>query len=164
MKVRAFTLIEVLVVLTLLGLTFSALLLVFSRGIDSSLGITEESERLKLKASLFWDIQRKITGAKRIRVENNNLYMITSGGTIYRGVVKCAYIFKDGRLYYYEFPYPYGAIDEIEEDKLQRVATFHDFSIRVYERDREFNTYDGLPDRIKVSVEGNEMLFETLLR
>jgi len=159
MRVRAFTLIEVLVVLTLLGLTFSALLIVFSRGIDSSLRITEESESLKPKASLFWDLQRKIVGAKRLRVENNNLSMITSGGTIYRGVVKCAYVFKDGKLYYYEFPYPYGAIDEIEEDKLQRVGEFDSFEVQVKEGNRVLNSYDGIPDEIIVKVGKEEFVF-----
>jgi len=159
MKGRAFTLIEVLIVLTLLGLTFSALLLVFSRGIDSSLRITEDSERLKLKANLFWDLQRKIVGAKRIRVENNNLYMITSGGTIYQGVVKCAYIFKNGKLYYYEFPYPYGAIDEIEEDKLQKVGEFKSFEVKVKEGNRVLNSYEGLPDEIIVKVGKDEFVF-----
>jgi len=159
MKGRAFTLVEVLVVLILLGLTFSALLLVFSRGIDSSLRITEDSERLKLKANLFWDLQRKIVGAKRIRVENNNLYMITSGGTIYQGVVKCAYIFKNGKLYYYEFPYPYGAIDEIEEDKLQEVGEFKSFEVKVKEGNRVLNSYEGLPDEIIVKVGKDEFVF-----
>lgn len=159
MRSKAFTLIEILVVLTLLGLTFSALLLVFSRGLDSSLRITENSEKLKLKATLFWDLQRKIVGAKRIRVENNNLYMITSGGSIYRGVVKCAYIFRDGKLYYYEFPYPYGSIDEVEEDKLQSVGELASFEIHVRDGNRILNSYDGIPDEIIVKIGREEFVF-----
>ena len=161
-KDRAFTLIEVLIVLTLIGLTFSLLLLVFSRGIDSSLNLSEGSEALKRESSLFWELQRKILGAKRIKVDRESIYMITTGGSFNRGVVKCAYLFRDGKLYYYEFPYPYGAIDEIEEEKLYEVGKFRSFRVSVREGDRDYEVYDGMPQLVKVEVNGEEFVFETI--
>jgi len=85
---RGFTLLEVLVVLVLVGLTFSTLLLLLRRGVDTGTGITRYSENLISEASLFWDLQRKIFGARKIKVEGNSLYMITTGGNLYPGVVK----------------------------------------------------------------------------
>jgi len=162
LKSRAFTLIEVLVVLTLIGLTFSVLLLVFSRGVDSSLSLSGSSRSLVERASLFWDLQRKILGANKIEVSGNALYMITSGGTLYEGVVKCAYIFRDGRLFYYEFPYPYGALDEVEEEKLQELGKVSEFRVLAVVGNREEKFYEGIPDYIKVHINGEEMVFQTL--
>ncbi len=161
-KDRAFTLVEVLVVLTLIGLTFSVLLFVFSRGVDSSLNLTGRAERLKLEARLFWDLQRKILGAKRLKVENNNLYLITSAGDFYPGVVKCAYLYRDGELYYYEFPYPYGAIDEVEEGRLYLLGKVENFEVIAVVGNREENTYEGLPLFVKVKLNGREFLLETI--
>ncbi len=157
---RAFTLIEVLLVLTLLGITFSVLLFVFSRGIDSSLSITEGSEKLKAQATLFWDLQRKIFGAKDIKIEPNGIYMLTTAGSFNKGVVKCAYIFEDGKLYYYEFPYPYGTLEEIDRKALMEIGRFESFEVRAWERGREFRTFKGLPKFVKISLEGEEYLFE----
>lgn len=162
LKRRAFTLVEVLVVLTLIGLTFSLLLLVFSRGVDSSLNVSSRGEGLRMGAQLFWDLQRKVLGATRIKVENNNLYMVTSAGDFYPGVIKCAYIYRDGELYYYEFPYPYGAIDEIEEDKLYRLGRAKDFEVIAVVGNREEKVYEGLPLFVKVKLNGREFLLETI--
>lgn len=162
LKRRAFTLVEVLVVLTLIGLTFSLLLLVFSRGVDSSLNVSSRGEWLRMGAQLFWDLQRKVLGATRIKVENNNLYMVTSAGDFYPGVIKCAYIYRDGELYYYEFPYPYGAIDEIEEDKLYRLGRAKDFEVIAVVGNREEKVYEGLPLFVKVKLNGREFLLETI--
>lgn len=159
---KAFTLVEVLVVLVLLGLTFSILLLIFSRGIDSSLNLSRRGESLKMEAGLFWDLQRKILGAERIKVDGEGIYMITSAGNFYRGVVKCAYIYRDGELYYYEFPYPYGAVDEIEEGKLYKLGKFEEFRVVAVDRDREERFYEGLPRFVKVRLNGKEFVLETI--
>ena len=158
---RGFTLTEILVVLVLLGLTFSALLLLLRRGVDASAGVTGYSENLVSEASLFWDLQRKVFGARKIKVEGNSLYMITTGGSLYPGVVKSAYLFRDGILLYYEFPYAYGALEEVEEDKLQEVGRFEEFSVSVLEGRRELTRYEGFPPYVKVRVNGREFLFET---
>ncbi len=161
---RGFTLIEVLVVLILMGIVFSTLLIVFSRGIDSSLSISEDSEFLKRKVLLFWDFQRKILGAKKILLKKGNLFMITSGGSIYQGIVKCAYIYRDGKLYYYEFPYPYGAIEEYEEDKLQEIGRYKGWRVVAVVGKREFKSYEGLPNKVRVYVDDEMFIFDTLQR
>ncbi len=157
---RAFTLIEVLVVLTIMGLVFSVLILVFSRGIDSSLNITQKSEDLKRKAVLFWDLQRKVFGAKEIKIDPKGIYMLTSAGSFNKGVVKCAYIFKDKKLYYYEFPYLLGALDEVDEDKLIEVGRFSRFEVTAWDGRRELRVFDGLPQLVKVYLDDEEFVFE----
>jgi len=161
-KGRAFTLVEVLVVLTLIGLTFSILLFVFSRGVNSSLSLSQSSERLKSEASLFWELQRKVVGASRIKVSRDGLYMITTGGSFNGGVVKCAYLYRDGDLYYYEFPYPYGAIDEVDENGLYKLGTFTEFRVVAMERNREYEAYEGLPEFLKVYLNDREFLFKVI--
>ncbi len=162
-RTKGFTLIEVLIVLTLLGLTFTTLTLLLNRGVDSSLNITTHAESLRSSASLFWDLQRKVAGAKSIKVKDGDIFMVTTGGSLYPGVVKSAYLFRDGTLFYYEFPYPYGPIDEVEEDRLQAVGRFEEFYAAAVERRREFKRYEGLPRYVKVRINGREFLFETLV-
>lgn len=158
----AFTLVEVLIVLSLLGLTFSILVLVFSRGVDSSLNITEGAESLKREVSLFWDLQRKIVSATRIKVEDGNLYMFTSAGSFNEGVVKCAYIRRGDKLYYYEFPYPYGSIDDVEEEEMIPLQKIEEFEARAIVGNRELKTYEGLPHYVWVRVNDKEFLYEII--
>ncbi len=141
---------------------FSLLSFVFSRGITGSLDLIENSERLKQEALLFWDLQRKILGAKNMLINGESIFMFTSGGTYYEGVVKSAYVFEDGVLYYYEFPYPYGAIDEVEEDKLIELGRFEEFRIVAIRNNREFEFFSGIPDRVKVIINGKVFVFDTL--
>ncbi len=159
---KGFTLPEVLVVLILLGVLFSIVGTVFLRGSDSALSVIERAEKLKLEVSLFWDLQRKIIGSRNLKVEGDAIYMVSSGGSYYPGVVKCAYLFKHGKLYYYEYPYPLGALDEVEEDKLVLIGNFESVTFSAIERDREYETYEGLPDYVKVSVNGKDLIFQTL--
>ncbi len=159
---RAFTLPEVLITLTIVGLMLGSLLLVFSRGVNSSLFLTKDSESFKMEVSLFWDLERKILGAKRIRIENNSLYMITSGGSHFPGVVKCAYYLEGDTLHYYEFPYPYGRMEELYEGIDYEVGKVENF--RVYASDGKIDqsAYEGLPRYVKVVLNGREFVFETL--
>ena len=161
-KNRAFTLPEVLITLTVVSLMLSSLLLVFSRGVNSSLFLTKDSESFKMEVSLFWDLERKVLGAKRIRIENNALYMITSGGSHFPGVVECAYYLEGDTLRYHEFPYPYGRLEDIYDGidyELGRVESF-----RVYASDGNIDqsAYEGLPKYVKVVLNGREFVFETL--
>ncbi len=159
---KAFTLIEVLLVLTLMGLVFSVLLIIFSRAVESSLNVYRNSQELKSKAVLFWDLERKVFGARRIKIEPGAIYLITSAGSFNKGIVKSAYIFREGELYYYEFPYPYGAIDEVEEDRLMKVGNFSGFEVTAWEGGREFRFFEGLPELVKVKIGEEEFVFEVL--
>ncbi len=161
-KNKGFTLVEVLIVLSLLGLTFSVLLLTWARGMDSSLNISKRAEELKSEILLFWDLQRKILGAKKIKLYRGNIYMITTGGSIYQGIVKCAYVFNNGSLFYYEYPYPYGALEEIEEDKLQRIGNFENFEVSAVKDKKEWRDYEGMPDYVVIRLNDREFVFETL--
>ncbi len=127
----AFTLVEVLVVLTLLGLAFGLISFSFYSYIRNALSLQESAERLRSMALLKMDIKRKILSSKEIAVKDNMVFMITNAGSYHAGTVKCGYVYKDGELYYYEFPYPYGDIFYYEEDKLIKVAKLSRFEVWV---------------------------------
>jgi len=148
LKQKGFTLIEVLLVLTLIGFIFLILSTVFYSNIHNSLNLITNSEKLKNEADLFWNIQRKVFSAQEIYLERGNLYMITSAGDFYQGVVKSAYIYKykEQKLYYYEFPYPYGDLKFYEEDKLLLVGEFRDFKILAYKGEKSYEDFNGKPD------------------
>ena len=158
---RGFTLTEVLVVLLLFGVSLSLLLFVFSRGVSSSLAVEERSERVSLLASLFWDMERKIFGAERIYIEGDALYMVTSGGSYYPGLVRCAYIFRDGDLLYFEDPDLSKEIYATEGDGI-RIGRFERFRVVAVEGNRDLPAYDGLPRFVRVYLDDMVFTFETL--
>lgn len=150
---KGFTLIEVLIVIILIGLIFSLLSMIFYSNINNSLNLILESERLKKEASFFWNIQRKIASAKEIHLDKGNLYMLTTAGDYYEGVVKSAYIFRDGNLFYYEFPYPYGDLRFYEEDKLYNLGKFKNFNILAFKNEKKYDEFIGFPDYFLVEYD-----------
>ncbi len=159
---RAFTLVEVLLVVSLVGLLFGVVIFSFYRATDSSVTLLTSSELLKQEAILYWELERKILGAKQIHIENDRIYMITTGGNYYSGVVKSAYFVKDKKLYYYEFPYPYLSIDDIDEDAAHEVMSVENFSVSAYNRDSRYKTYTGLPDFVEIRLNGRRLVYKVI--
>ncbi|MEZ0360718.1 MAG: prepilin-type N-terminal cleavage/methylation domain-containing protein [Hydrogenobacter sp.] len=159
---RGFTLLEVLLVLVLIGILFGLISYTFYSLVTNSLSLAKDSERLKEDASLLWNIQRKILSSKSIYLEKDKLFIITSAGDYYEGMVKCAYIYKDGILYYYEFPYPYGDIRFYEEDKLIKLGRFDTISFRAYKGGNFYDTFDGIPELIYVKMNNREFVIRIL--
>ena len=147
---RGFTLLEVLLVLILMGVFFSVLSYSFYSSTRNSYFMLESAELLKGEIFLFWDLQRKLTGATDLYVKKDGLFMVTSSGDYYQGLVKCAYVYRDGWLYYYEFPYPYGDITFYEEDKLVRVGRFEELSFRAFFNGQFFDEFRGLPQWVDI--------------
>ncbi len=159
---RGFTLVEVLIVLAVMGLAFGSLALIISRGTDSSSALIKDSESFKLEVTLFWDLERKVLGAKRIKIEKDSIYMYTTGGNHFPGVVKCAYTLREGKLMYYEFPYPYGSIDDLEGGVSYVIGKVESFEVFASDGERDETVYDGIPPFVKVVINGREFVFETL--
>jgi len=157
---KAFTLVEVLVVLLLLGLLFGLLSYVLKSGTESSLFVVESSQRLRDESLLVWNIQRKLMSAKDAYMEEDKLFLHTYAGDYYEGMVKCAYIFKDGTLYYYEFPYPYGSINFYEEEKLIKLAKFKSFSFLAESAGTTQKTFRGLPEKYHIIIEDREYVLK----
>ena len=158
---KAFTLIEVLIVLTIISLVFTTVIFSFKRVVDSSLNTIGKGENLKKELLLFWELQRAFYGAKRIMIkEGREVYLITSAGEKFRGLVKRAFIYKEGTLYSYEFPYPSGSLDLIEEEKLQKVNEFKNLKFYAIDSQGKHENYDGLPDYVVVEIEDKKFTFK----
>lgn len=150
---RGFTLLEVLLVLVLMGVFFGVLSYSFYSSARSSYLLLESAEITKEEALLFWNIQRKLSGAVDLYLKKDALFMITSAGDYYQGVVKCAYLYKDGWLYYYEFPYPYGDITFYEEDRLIRLGRYDEISFRAYANGQYLEEFKGLPQWVELKLD-----------
>ncbi len=121
--------------LVLLGVVLSTALFVFLRGINSSSTITLKGEKLVEFSNLYWDLTRAFYGAKELALINGTqLYLITTGGLFYPGVVHSAFIYRNGTLYYYEYPYPYGDIRHVEEDRLIALYRLDSFRMEVIDK------------------------------
>lgn len=157
---EAFTLVEVLIVLTILSLIFTLLSLSFSRAVNSSLSGIKNSENLKKEIILFWELRKALTGARKILLRERELYLETSGGEFFKGIVKKAYIFKEGTLYTYEFPYPSGSLDLYEEEKLIKKGKFNSLRFYALDKNGKHDKYEGLPDFILIELNGKEFTFK----
>ncbi len=152
---KAFTLIEVLVVVILLGVFFSTLAFTFKSIFESSLNISTGSRKLREISSLYWSLSRAIYGAKKLKlVDGRELYLITTGGMFYPGVVKAAYIYKNGTLYYYEFPYPYGNLTAIDLRELKPLYHFSEFAIFGLEKNVEKRDASNRVKTFKIEADG----------
>lgn len=158
---KGFTLLEVLLVLILVSLLFGVLSYSFYSFLTNSTSLLADSEKLKQEASLLLNIQRKVLSAKTLYMEKDKLFMITPVGDYYEGVIKCAYVYKDKTLYYYEFPYPYGDIRFYEEDKLIKLGRFDTFSIKAYDKGQFSDTFQGVPQVVYVKLNSHELFIKT---
>lgn len=88
--------------------------------------------------------------------------MTTSAGDYYQGVVKSAYIYKykEQKLFYYEFPYPYGDLKFYEEDKLIPVGEFKDFKILAYKGESSYEEFNGKPDYFTVYLDKRKFIIK----
>jgi prepilin-type N-terminal cleavage/methylation domain-containing protein len=157
-----FTLVEVLVVLILLGLIFSTVTFLFWSTVNSSINIVKNSERLKQKALLFWQLQKAFYGAKNFYLEGGKkLFLITSGGQYYKGIVKAVFIYKNSTLYYWEFPYPYGNLTDYNASELQPLYHFSSVSfIALNEELKGFENYYQMPYLLKVEIDNQTLIFK----
>lgn len=159
---KAFTLVEVLVVLAVTGLTFSLIATLFYSSTANSLNLIETAQSTKAEATLLWNLQRKISSSQEILLEGNRLHMITGAGDYFEGVVKCSYIFRNGTLFYYEFPYPFGEIAFVEEDRLIYFGTFKEFKVLASKNQQFYQDYRGKPDYFKIQVNGKVLIVKPM--
>ncbi|MCX7990136.1 MAG: type II secretion system GspH family protein [Aquificaceae bacterium] len=154
---RGFTLLEVLLAISLMGVFFGILSYSFYSSLRNSYALLESVELTREEVLLFWNLQRKLTGAIELSLYKDRIFMVTSSGDYYQGVVKWAYLYKDGWLYYYEFPYPYGDLTFYEEDRLIKVGRFREFSFRAFSGGQYFEEFRGMPQWVEVSFEGKSL-------
>jgi prepilin-type N-terminal cleavage/methylation domain-containing protein len=160
-RIKGFTLIEVLVVLVILALFFSTLTFTFKETYYSSILQKEKNLSLKNKAELFWKLSRAFYGAKKFVLKNGSeIYFVTTGGDIYKGVVKAVYKFENETLYYCEFPYTYG--DFYECNKTYPLYRFKEFKVFAVIGNREEKDVFKKPKLLKVIIDGDTFYLKDL--
>ena len=159
---RAFTLIEVLITLGIISLVFMIAFGSFIQIMSSSTDAVRRSEILYEELRLFWELNRAIVGAKQIYLENGkDIYLITSGGNRFKGLVLRVFLPREDGLYEYEFPYPPKNIRmDIPEDELVLLSTIRSVTFFAYLQGQKLENYEGLPDGIIVEINGKEYFFK----
>ncbi len=154
---KAFTLIEILVVLALFSLIFGLIAFSFHNVVRNSIHLVESGSDVKEKALLFWDIQKAVLSAKDIYIEesgeNSVLYLITAGGLFSEGVVKAEFFLEEGLLHYREFPYDYGDIRYGDEGNTYKLAPLKLFKIVAFNGRNEVTNFRGIPEYIIIEMD-----------
>ena len=163
---RGFTLLEVLITLSIFSLIFLAVVMVFRVTGGGSLEVRKNAEVLYQQIYLTYRLRNQLEGVLRslaFKKEENTLYLgfITSYGEVYPGVVSVRYKYKDGVLFYCEKPYPYGDILSCEEEKEYQLGNFENFNIQVFYKGKWFEPekgFKGLPKKVKIEIENIKII------
>jgi len=150
LKVRGFTLLEVLVVIIVISLFFSMLFGAYFFVVNKSLKTMKNSKRLYGYANALYGMKKAIECAKTIKIDNSKrfskVYLYTYCG-MYRGFSKEVFFVKDNILYVYAYPYVFGdiffydpklAIKLIPVEKFRAKFTVNNF-INLHINNNSFN-------------------------
>lgn len=162
---RAFTLVEILITLTLVGLIFSVLSYGLYSSINSSINISVEAKQTEEEAKFFWDFQRRFVTSKQVFVKKAGdgtqmVVMYNTAGEFSKGVVKSVYFLKDGFIQYYEYPYVFGDPFFYEEKESVRLVPAKSFKVEVSFQGQKFDEYSGKPDYMLVLLNDKKMVFK----
>ena len=118
---RAFTLLEILVVVALVAVLFSAVEFFYSGTMFSSGDLERRAVRLEDAVSLYSQLSRQLFSSFNPEQENflltgDRLSFYTLYPVFYSGGVRAVYLFKktesgDTEVIYQEFPYPDGKLE-----------------------------------------------------
>ena len=151
---KAFTLLEILVVILILSVFFSTLTFLFKSSFDTASEVLTKNRELQRDIDIFWQLTRAIYGAQKLLLHNGSeLYLITTGGIFYPGVVKAVYLYKNGTLYYYEFPYPYGSLESYNSSELKALGRFDNFALIALYGNREVKDDQGRATLFKLILD-----------
>lgn len=162
---KGFTLIEILITLTLVGLIFSVLSYGLYSSINSSVSISADARQTEEEAKFFWDFQRRFATSKQVFVKKSGdgsqmVAMYNTAGEFSKGVVKSVYFLKDGFVQYYEYPYVFGDPFFYEEKSSIRLVPAKNFTAEVYVQGQRFDEYSGKPDYMVVLLNDKRMVFK----
>lgn len=160
---NAFTLIEVLIVITIISLVSSVLSYSLYSSIKNSIEISKRSQEIKNLSSFFWDMQRKFSTSTTIylkNIDNSPILSLYNTAGYNKGLVKSVFFVKDNFLYYYEYPYIYA--DPFFYDEKDSYILFKINNIKIYavKDNQQFTEFKGLPDYIVFEINGLRMVFK----
>lgn len=162
---KGFTLIEILITLTLVGLIFSVLSYGLYSSINSSVSISADARQTEEEAKFFWDFQRRFATSKQVFVKKSGdgsqiVAMYNTAGEFSKGVVKSVYFMKDGFIQYYEYPYVFGDPFFYEEKSSVRLVPVKSFTVEVFSQGQKFEEFQGKPEYLVIFVNDRKMVFK----
>ncbi len=165
---KGFTLLELLIVITLIAIVFSIGGFVFINNIKSMFSFSSELNNStvqlsfinQLTAQLFSKYEKRY---ENIKIDEDRISFYTGYPVFYEGFVRAEYILKKNKdtgyttVYYEEFPYIDGNLG-FDGLKKSYIGKFKNLKISVYDGGKWYINYRNkkFPAVIKVSIDGND--------
>jgi len=163
---KAFTLLELIVVITLLSVLFALIGFTFIKNIEGSIYTSEEIYNTVKEVSVYNQLEKQIFSKKTanrnisILLSENRLSFYTGYPIFYTGFVRAEYIIQEENnkkvLIYEEFPYIDGKLGT-EGLKKVNLGKFDNLSIEVIKDKKVYKSYKGknFPDLIRLEIDNN---------
>lgn len=163
---KAFTLLELIVVITLLSVLFALIGFTFIKNIEGSIYTSEKIYSAVKEISVYNQLEKQIFSKKTtnknisILLSENRLSFYTGYPIFYTGFVRAEYVIQEEDnkkvLIYEEFPYIDGQLGT-EGLKKVNLGKFDNLSIEVIKDRKVYKSYKNkdFPDLIKIEIDNN---------
>ena len=147
---KGYTLLELLLVISLLSIAFSLIGLIYINNIKGNIKLTAEVNQNIKYLSVYNQIQKQfysyyLNRKINIKLENNRLSFYTGYPIFYGGIVRAEYyteLSEDGNYYliYEEFPYPDGKLG-FEGSKKLVLGKFKNVNFNIMNKNKIFSSF-----------------------
>jgi len=171
MKSKGFTILELLLVLSLVLIFFGLVGMSFTNSVKDNMELSKDINRAVESLSVYNQLSKQLfsafTGKSiNIKLEKDRLSFCTFYPLFFSGCVRAEYYVeeKEGkkRLVYEEFPYCDGNLG-LPGLKKEILAYFDNIRFEAYRRNRVYDTFSGkeFPDFIKLSIDNEDYFIHT---
>ncbi len=170
---KAFTLLELIVVITLLSVVFALIGFTFIKNIEGSLDVSKTIHKTVSSLSIYNQLKKQIFAKYTpknqkivIKLSEDSLSFYTGYPIFYEGFVRAEYKIektKDNKkiLIYEEYPYIDG---KLGGDGIKKVVLgkFKDLSIEFIKNKKVYKSFNGnkFPEIIKINIDDYEYYIE----
>ncbi len=168
MKDRGFSLLELLLVLALLLISFSIIGFFFSNNINSTIQLMGEVNKNIEYLSIYNQISKQFFSKCEkkninIRVDEDRISFYTYYPVFFTGAVRCEYYVEEDRnlkkLIYEEFPYIDNKLGHSGLKK-QILGTFKDIKFEAFQDNKFYSVYEDkkFPYAIRITLDNESFL------
>ncbi len=170
---KAFTLLELIVVITLLSVVFALIGFTFIKNIEGSLDVSKNIHKTISSLSIYNQLEKQIFAKYTpknqktvIKLTEDSLSFYTGYPIFYEGFVRAEYKIKNTEdnmklLIYEEYPYVDG---KLGEDGIKKVVLgkFRDLTIEFIKNKKVYQSFNGnkFPKIIKIKINDYEYYIE----